>query len=675
METGVYLAQVAGDANPRRCFIQSNDPERLVEHAIWLYRLSCHQLHAAFEEVLTRRDRILDLLADEQKAAHARELEKIQATLFDLIKNACYPYAALLEQNIRVPIGYMKAFDRTPIKDDYRVTLGSPELLRRTLLTQIDAMTAEGLTLEVGLDLVPVPLPMALDRDEFRQTTEGLTIREKSFFQFLQTSVPMPSVVEIEDAIIDGTTKTRRESDVVHREYKFFNSSYWTRYMAHLRSGDWADVTWAGLVGAIDSPPSAWTTSTVSAWPPAYAVTDRAAPKDTPARDPLGLPRPFAYFEGQRIDHSIMRLRHYTLTDIAHFQRHILFTNYRQYVDKFLVAALREVVRRDGGLVVCSAEQYSGRGARGTQRLYGPGEARDILARIAVDGDPQAFDRAVLREIVRDSDAQMPTYHYVPPDEAFDADAWLKTQRLTRDGFDSRRQWLSEVLVDGTPLPGITLIHIGVGASNARNITDHLAVLRPRFWIMVGHCGGIRRHQKIGDYVIAHAYVRRDGVLDDEVPLDIPIPQIEEIQQALREAAQIKLYQAGTFGVNEYLDTVRTGTVYTTSNRNWETAPAESVIEIFEKSRAIGVDMESATIAANGYRYRVPYGAFLCVSDKPLHGAMKMRFFADDFYRAQIDQHMDITLNVVRLLGYDAELRQRLDRTRKLRGLDDPPLR
>ncbi len=56
----------------------------------------------------------------------------------------------------------------------------------------------------------------------------------------------------------------------------------------------------------------------------------------------------------------------------------------------------------------------------------------------------------------------------------------------------------------------MTLVNIGVGPSNAKNITDHLAVLRPHCWLMIGHCGGLRQAQEIGDYVLAHAYLRRD---------------------------------------------------------------------------------------------------------------------------------------------------------------------
>ena len=83
----------------------------------------------------------------------------------------------------------------------------------------------------------------------------------------------------------------------------------------------------------------------------------------------------------------------------------------------------------------------------------------------------------------------------------------------------------------------MTLVNIGVGPSNAKNITDHLAVLRPHCWLMVGHCGGLRQSQTIGDYVLAHGYLRRDHILDGAVPPEIPIPALAEVQVALQEAA------------------------------------------------------------------------------------------------------------------------------------------
>jgi len=76
---------------------------------------------------------------------------------------------------------------------------------------------------------------------------------------------------------------------------------------------------------------------------------------------------------------------------------------------------------------------------------------------------------------------------------------------------------------------GITMVNIGVGPANAKTITDHIAVLRPHAWLIVGHCAGLRTTQQLGDYVLAHAYVREDHVLDEELPLWVPIAALAEI--------------------------------------------------------------------------------------------------------------------------------------------------
>src|SRR5205085_3866 len=69
-----------------------------------------------------------------------------------------------------------------------------------------------------------------------------------------------------------------------------------------------------------------------------------------------------------------------------------------------------------------------------------------------------------------------------------------------------------------------------------KTITDHIAVLRPHAWLMLGHCAGLRSSQQLGDYVLAHAYVREDHVLDEELPIWVPIPALAEIQLALEKA-------------------------------------------------------------------------------------------------------------------------------------------
>ena len=99
---------------------------------------------------------------------------------------------------------------------------------------------------------------------------------------------------------------------------------------------------------------------------------------------------------------------------------------------------------------------------------------------------------------------------------------------------------------------------------------------------------------------------------------------------------------------------MRTGTVASTDNRNWELLPSRNVATTpelrFSQSRAVALDMESATIAANGFRFRVPYGTLLCVSDKPLHGEIKLPGMANHFYRERVDQHLRIGMLAVERL-------------------------
>jgi AMP nucleosidase len=219
--------------------------------------------------------------------------------------------------------------------------------------------------------------------------------------------------------------------------------------------------------------------------------------------------------------------------------------------------------------------------------------------------------------------------------------------------------------VAGEP-QGTTLVNIGVGPSNAKTITDHLAVLRPHCWLMVGHCGGLRQSQTIGDYVLAHAYLRRDRILDELVPTDVPVPALAEVQLALQAAA------ASVTGekAEALKQRLRTGTVVSYDDRNWELRFSQERRRI-NLSRSIGVDMESGTVAAQGYRLRVPYGTLLCVSDKPLHGEIKLPGAANAFYERAVGEHLLIGLAALDFLRRD---RSGLH-SRKLRSFDEPPFR
>ena len=334
-----------------------------------------------------------------------------------------------------------------------------------------------------------------------------------------------------------------------------------------------------------------------------------------------GEPRPLALFTAPRIDYSLQRLRHYSGTSAEHFQNFVLFTNYQFYVDEFVRLGRAAMAAADSLRPDTAGDALpAGALGRGYTAFVEPGH---VVTRAggATDGTPPARM------------PQMPAYHLVRPDRA-----------------------------------GVTLVNIGVGPANAKTITDHVAVLRPHAWLMLGHCAGLRNTQQLGDYVLAHAYVREDHVLDEELPAWVPIPALAEVQIALEQAVAEVTQLAGW----ELKRVMRTGTVASTDNRNWELLPARNVATTperrFSQSRAIALDMESATIAANGFRFRVPYGTLLCVSDKPLHGEIKLPGMADSFYRDRVDQHLRIGLRAVELLRQEKPGRLH---SRKLRSFDE----
>ncbi|HSV21875.1 MAG TPA: AMP nucleosidase [Xanthobacteraceae bacterium] len=299
---------------------------------------------------------------------------------------------------------------------------------------------------------------------------------------------------------------------------------------------------------------------------------------------PPGSPEPLALFRAARIDYSLHRLYHYTGTDPEHFQNFVIFTNYQFYVDAFARLCQERV----------------GSGQPGFEAFVAPGNVIMRNARLGgakVGVGPERMP-------------QMPAYHLVEP------------------GYR-----------------GITLINIGTGPSNARTITDHVAVLRPHAWLMLGHCAGLSDTQKLGDYVLAHGYVREDHVLDQELPLWAPIPALAEMQVALEQAVS-EITGLGGFELKRVM---RTGTIASVDNRNWEIGDP-AIIRRLSQSRAIALDMESAAIAANGFRFRVPYGTLLCVSDKPLHGEIKLAGMADEFYRQRVGQHLEIGLTALEKL-------------------------
>ena len=138
------------------------------------------------------------------------------------------------------------------------------------------------------------------------------------------------------------------------------------------------------------------------------------------------------------------------------------------------------------------------------------------------------------------------------------------------------------------------------------------------------------------------------------------------MQVALQEAAARVTGERG----DALKRRLRTGTVVTYDDRNWELRWSQERRRI-NLSRAIAVDMESGTLAAQGYRLRVPYGTLLCVSDKPLHGEIKLPGAASAFYERAVGEHLSIGLAALDLLRGELGALH----SRKLRSFDEPPFR
>lgn len=325
-----------------------------------------------------------------------------------------------------------------------------------------------------------------------------------------------------------------------------------------------------------------------------------------------GEPHPLSLFSAPRVDLSLQRLKHYTGTSPEHFQNFVIFTNYQFYIDGFIDLA-REMMKP----------------AKGAEK-----KTRQIYTEFVEPGDHVTRNANLQKvtgevHVIAGRMPQMPAYHLKMKDRS-----------------------------------GITMINIGVGPSNAKTITDHLSVLRPHAWLMLGHCAGLRNSQKLGDYVLAHGYLREDKILDEDLPPSIPLPALSEIQKALETAVGVVTGLEG-FDLKSIM---RTGTVATTADRNWELRPFIRQNRRLSQSRAIAMDMESGTIAANGFRFRVPYGTLLCVSDKPLHGQLKLPGMANAFYRERVEQHLKIGILAMSMLR---DLDRSQLHSRKLRSFNE----
>ena len=151
---------------------------------------------------------------------------------------------------------------------------------------------------------------------------------------------------------------------------------------------------------------------------------------------------------------------------------------------------------------------------------------------------------------------------------------------------------------------GITIINFGMGSPNAATIMDLLSAVQPKAVLFLGKCGGLKKKNKLGDMILPIAAIRSDGTSNDYLPLEIPALPAFKLQSAVSAAI--------TRNNLEYY----TGTVYTTNRRVWEYD--DRFKKYLVKTRAMAIDMETATIFTVGFANEIPTGALLLVSDQPM---------------------------------------------------------
>ncbi|HEC41990.1 MAG TPA: AMP nucleosidase [Bacteroides sp.] len=165
-------------------------------------------------------------------------------------------------------------------------------------------------------------------------------------------------------------------------------------------------------------------------------------------------------------------------------------------------------------------------------------------------------------------------------------------------------------IVDNTkPMPcatseGITIINFGMGSANAATIMDLLSAINPKAVLFLGKCGGLKKKNKLGDYILPIAAIRNEGTSDSYLPAEVPALPAFSLQRAVSS------------NIRDHGKDYWTGTVFTTNRRVWE---HDNVFRKYlKKTRSMAIDMETATIFTVGFANKIPSGALLLVTDQPM---------------------------------------------------------
>ncbi len=150
----------------------------------------------------------------------------------------------------------------------------------------------------------------------------------------------------------------------------------------------------------------------------------------------------------------------------------------------------------------------------------------------------------------------------------------------------------------------ITILNFGMGSAQAATCMDLLTAVSPKAVLFLGKCGGIKKKNQLGDFILPIAAIRGEATSNEYLPAEIPALPSFRLQKAV--STMIAKHKCDYW----------TGTVYTTNRRVWE--HDEKFKDYLTLTRAMAVDMETATIFVTGFVNEIPRGALLLVSDNPM---------------------------------------------------------
>jgi AMP nucleosidase len=182
---------------------------------------------------------------------------------------------------------------------------------------------------------------------------------------------------------------------------------------------------------------------------------------------------------------------------------------------------------------------------------------------------------------------------------------------------------------------GITMINFGMGSANAATIMDLLSAIKPKAALFLGKCGGLKRKNELGNFIIPIAAIRSEGTSNDYLPPEIPALPAFKLQMAVSTVIR-----------NHELDYF-TGTVFTTNKRVWEYD--ERFKKYLQKTRSMAIDMETATIFTVGFANEIPAGAVLLVSDQPMiSSGIKTSKSDEQVTKKYVEAHVKIGIEALK---------------------------